>query len=306
MTRGFSLALSLLLLVQGFAFSPSVYAQTRVGARAGGGDDEGGASQTSRQSIAPSSRAITVLPSINMSALAAQGTLAPAQAAGAMQLKPIHPPRGIDRTGFGVPIAGDGGGAGEEAPAAPEEQAPVPSVTGQSPPPTKTFKSDQLDLGSIPPDTMGAVGPNHVVTTTNEKVVTHNRQGQVLSTVTLDAFWATVLLGGAAPSTFDPKIYYDRFNSRYIIITTANAQAETSATLFAVSQTNDPLGTWNRYAIDADAAATAAGGKWADYPSVGFNKNWIAVQVNLFGFGTTSGFQGPAVYVINKAAAYAN
>jgi hypothetical protein len=304
MTRGFSLALSLLLLIQGFAFSPSVYAQSRAAVREGAGDGEGETSQTSRQAIAPSSRGITVLPPVNMSALAAQGSLAPAQAGGAMQIKPIHPPRGIDRTGFGVPIAGSSGG--DEAPAAPEEQAPVPSGTGQSPPPTKTFKSDQLDLGSIPPDTMGAVGPNHVVTTTNEKVITHTRAGVVLSSVTLDAFWATVLLGGTPPSTFDPKIYYDRFNSRYIIVTTADAQIETSATLFAVSQTNDPLGTWNRYAIDADAAATATGGKWADYPSVGFNKNWIAIQVNLFGFGSVSGFQGPAIYVINKAAAYAN
>ena len=87
---------------------------------------------------------------------------------------------------------------------------------------------------------------------------------------------------------------------------TANAFDPTSATLVAVSQTGNPLGTWNRYAIDADAAATGAGGDWADYPSIGFNNKWITISINRFGFGNESGFQGPSIYVINKAAAYAN
>lgn len=126
-----------------------------------------------------------------------------------------------------------------------------------------------------------------------------------LSIVTLDDFWAATPNQLANPATFDPKILYDRFNDRFIFVTQANAFDPTSATLVATSQTGNPLGLWNRYSIDVDATATASGGAWADYPSIGFNKNWIVISINRFGFGNVAGFQGPSIYVINKTTAYA-
>ncbi|MBC7928963.1 MAG: lamin tail domain-containing protein [Rubrivivax sp.] len=306
----YSLALCLALLLQGFVFVSPASAQKRARpAPESTGVDQSVARRVppvvqgegSRQ-IAPTSRAITVLPSVNMMALSSQSTLAP-QSAAPREIRPIHPPKGTTQRNSKVAIPPQGDGDIEAGPA---PAAPI-STGVQSPPPSTSFRSDQLDLGSIPPDTMGAVGDNHAVTTTNEKIVIHTRDGRILSTVTLDDFWATVLLGGSPPNTFDPKILYDRFNDRFIIVTQANAQTETSATLVAVSQTADPTGNYNRFAIDADAAATAAGGKWADYPSIGFNNNWISVQVNLFGFGSSGGgFQGPVIYVLDKAAAYNN
>lgn len=218
-----------------------------------------------------------------------------------VELKPVHPPQDIPEGAR--PAVGKLTIAKESKKKKESLDSPIASVP--SPLMTRTFKSDNLTLGSIPPDTMGAVGPNHVVTTTNEKILIHDRNGVVLSTVTLNAFWAVTPNGLAAPSTFDPKILYDRFNDRFILISTANAFSATSATLFATSQTGDPLGNWNRYSIDADAAADGTGGNWADYPSVGFNKNWIVVSINRFGYGNKSGFQGPSIYVINKTTAYA-
>ena len=300
-TRTFSLALGLVLLVQGFASFSTVSAQ-RGAAGSVRPPVPSPTGVSSRPQLSPESREIVNLAPVNMTAAAEQRALGPASAA-PRELRPIHPPKGNPQeTRAG---ATNSGRVGIESVETPAPQAPI-STGVQSPPITRSFKSDDLQLGSIPPDTMGAAGPNHLVTTTNEKVIVHNRAGVILSTVSLDDFWATVLLGGSAPSTFDPKVLYDRFNSRWIMVTQANAQTETSASLVAVSQTADPTGLWNRFAIDADAAATATGGKWADYPSLGFNKNWITVQVNLFGFGTTSGYQGPAVYVLNKANAYAN
>ncbi len=295
----FSTLLSLALLAQGFVLTPTVNAQKK---QKGGPVTVGGkrdTAQPSSQIVFPTRSAITVLPPINMQGLSQQVALAPANAAPG-ELRPIHAPNRIEQRNSTVPRRAAEVTADDDAPLAP------PSSGVQSPPITRSFKSDGLTLGSIPPDTMGAVGDTQVMTTTNEKIIVQDRNGLVLSNVTLNSFWSTVLLGGAPPSTFDPKAYYDRFNDRFIIISTANAQVQTSATLVAVSQTNDALGTYNRYAIDADAAATAAGGKWADYPSVGYNGKWITVQVNLFGFGTTSGYQGPAVYVLEKAAAYNN
>jgi hypothetical protein len=303
-TKAFCCGLSLMLLLQGVALSSIVFAQTKRQApvpslpqpvTVGNGD----APPSGQRSIMPTQRPITVLPPINMQGLSQQQGLAPSHAA-PRELKPIHPPKGISQRRSTVAIPR----YDQSRPATPA--APVPSVHGQSPPVSRSFKSDDLQLGSIPPDTMGAVGDAHVATVTNEKIVVHDRDGVVLSTVTLDAFWAGLPPPLAAPSTFDPKILYDRFNDRFILVTQAEPQNQNSATLIAVSQTADATGTYNRIAIDADAVATGTGGKWADFPSIGFNANWITVQINLFGFGTVTGYQGPVVYVLNKAAAYNN
>ena len=298
MSRTSRYALCLMLLLQGLAFNSPASAQNNKASSWRGGAPP--APVTGKGTIKPANRQITVLPPVNMMELSNRAELAPRSAA-PREIRPIHPPKGVAQRQSTVQIP-DTRGEGEE-----ETKTAAPISTGvQSPPVTNSFKSDDLQLGSIPPDTMGAVGDNHVMTMTNEKVIIHTRDGRILSTVTLDDFWATVLLGGLPPLTFDPKVLYDRFNDRYIIVTTANAQDPTSATLFAVSQTNDPTGSYNRFAIDADATATTEGGRWADYPSMGFNQNWVTIQVNLFGFGSTSGYQGPAIYVINKAAAYDN
>jgi hypothetical protein len=299
--------LSLALLLQGAALRSSVLAQAKrpappVVTLPGPITVETGDTPAAAQrSITPAQRPISVMPPINLRGLSQQQGLAPTRGL-IRELKPIHPPKGITKPRSSVAIPIDN----QDQPAAPAPANPPPSIHGQSPPVTKSFKSDDLQLGSIPPDTMGAVGNTQVITTTNEKIIVHDRNGAALSTVTLDSFWAGLPPPLAAPNTFDPKILYDRFNDRFIIVTQAEPQNQNSATLVAVSQTADGAGTYNRFVIDADAAATATGGKWADFPSIGFNGNWISVQVNLFGFGTVAGYQGPAVYLLNKAAAYSN
>ena len=145
---------------------------------------------------------------------------------------------------------------------------------------------------------------------TNDRLSIQTRDGvQLAGELTLSSFWAgATLKGGALFPRFDPEDLLRPF--QMIVISSlhlANAQTVSSAVLFAVSQTGDPTGNWNRYALDADPASTVAGGKWIDYPSVGFNKNWFVVMENVFAYGTSGGsFVGPAVYVLDKQAAYSN
>ena len=252
------------------------------------------------RTFAATSRDVEDLGIVSMAALSKKKGMVPSSAS-PVELKPVHPPQDAPSEGR---AAVNRLGVAKEAKKK-KEQTNSPIATVPSPIMARTFKSDNLTFGSIPPDTMGAVGLNHVVTTTNEKVIVHDRNGVFLSVVALDDFWATLPNGLANPNSFDPKILYDRFNDRFIMVSTANSFDPTSATLFAVSQTGNPLGLWNRYAIDVDAAATAAGGAWADYPSIGFNKNWIVISINRFGFGNVGGYQGPSIYVINKTQAYA-
>ena len=69
--------------------------------------------------------------------------------------------------------------------------------------------------------------------------------------------------------------------------------------MLAVSQTSDPTGNWNFYSVDADSTDN----NWADYPSLGFNKDWIVVTANIFGINPQT--NGPVnVYVFNKTNLY--
>ncbi|MEY2550640.1 MAG: hypothetical protein QOG12_784 [Verrucomicrobiota bacterium] len=236
------------------------------------------------------SSAVTVLPPVNLRELAVRESNGPWRP----DEKEIEPPQARPELHAGVPIPD----------LSSVWRTPrVPTAPGlQSPPVSRSFKSDSF-LGTVPPDTMGAVGHDAIITTTNEKIVVQDRSGVVLSSVSINAFWASSP-GSPNPNVFDPKVLYDRFNRRFILVAEANSQSFISETLIAISQTADPAGSYYRYVIKADPNAFTSGGKWADYPSVGFNKNWIAVQVNLFGFGSITGYQGPALYVLDKAAAY--
>ncbi|MFL6230862.1 MAG: hypothetical protein ACJ741_18970, partial [Pyrinomonadaceae bacterium] len=197
--------------------------------------------------VYPENQPVTTYAPINVKQVARQEALDPTLMEGLGELKPIHQPKGAPPEPNGVPIVlGQ-----EESLQAGDPLAPVPAATGISPAPSKTFKGQELIGGAIPPDTHGAVGTTHTVTVTNDRMRIFTRDGVVLSTVTMSGFWTGMTLeGGATVSAFDTKVFFDRFNNRYILESSANAQTLSSAVLLAVSQTSDPTGTWNRYSVD--------------------------------------------------------
>lgn len=169
--------------------------------------------------------------------------------------------------------------------------------TAMSPAPTDSFAALGDNSTVIPPDTMGAVGPNHLMVTLNSQVRIQNRTGGAISTVSLNSFWSS--LGN--PDVFDPKIIYDPFNSRWIFAASANPGTAASSVLIGVSQTSNPTGTWNLYKVDVDAGNAL----WADYTGLGFNKDWIVVRVNMFTVSSDA-FSRANIYVFNKADLYAH
>lgn len=151
--------------------------------------------------------------------------------------------------------------------------------------------------GWIPPDTMGAVGPNNLMETLNGQVQIMSRTGALLKTVTLLNFWSSV---GGLTEVFDPRVIYDPYNDRWISSAGANPQSSTAAILIGVSQTGDPTGAWNLYKVAADPTAV----NWGDAPTLGFNANWLVVQANMFTVSTSS-FSNSTLFVFNKANLYA-
>lgn len=177
----------------------------------------------------------------------------------------------------------------------PSEPTPLPE--GQVGPLAPSLTTGFAALGdnntTVPPDTMGAVGPSHMMTMLNSQVRIQNKTGGVISTVSLSAFWSSL-----TGSPFDPKVVYDSIHGRWIATCDANSRSSSSKVFFAISQTSDPTGTWNFYSFPADSGGTL----WADYPGIGVNQTWIAITNNMY---TVSGnsFSGVKMWVIDKAAA---
>jgi len=179
---------------------------------------------------------------------------------------------------------------GPSAPAAPT----LPTLAVVTPIASQSFIALPDDGTVIPPDTDGAVGPDHVVTVLNSQVGVQDRFGNSISVVSFAGFWAPV----RAVSITDPRVLYDPYQNRWI--TTASDINLPSRILIGVSATADPTGVWHLFAVVADASSQML----ADFPETGFNKDWIVVQANMF-TASGSSFSGSNIYVFDKAALYA-
>ncbi len=181
----------------------------------------------------------------------------------------------------------------------------VPSVAaargigplGPSPAITESFEALPDDNSRTPPDTHGAVGPNHLMVSLNSQVRIQNRNGSLaIADRSLNAFWAPVNGGGGS---FDPRTVYDPFAGRWISVACDDSRSANSAILIGATQTGDPTGLWDLYRVDADGGDAL----WADFPSIGFNNKWVVVQVNLFTFADA--FVRSHIYIFDRVALYA-
>ena len=172
------------------------------------------------------------------------------------------------------------------------------SLPGVQEIPCANFNALDDNNGAFPPDVNGAAGFDHLMVTLNTQIRIQNKQGAEILTNSLTGFWNGI---GGHTDIFDPKITYDPYDKRWFFVCCATRENANSALLLAVSQNYDPTGDWILYTIDADPGNQF----WFDYPSLGFNRNWITVGGNMFNIPGQSNVQRGRVFVINKAAVYA-
>ncbi len=158
-----------------------------------------------------------------------------------------------------------------------------------SPSPNRTFLG-HVDAGkSIPPDTHGAVGPNHVVTATNDFLIVHTKTGTVLTTVAINTF-------SGVSSTCDPYIQYDPESQRFFYVAIDCAGQNNNQMAILVSATSDPSGNWFRYIFTPNLPN---GAFFLDHPYLGFDSRWLVVSGRKFPDATS--FTGPVLFVFDKA-----
>lgn len=162
----------------------------------------------------------------------------------------------------------DDGGAPPAPPPEPHGAAVGPGLGAN----WDAVKRGDAGQNSAPPDTCGAVGPNHVVEAVNRVFAVYDKiSGALVQQFSLGSF-----LPG---SNGDPRVLYDQHSDRWVII----ASNFNSRIYIAVSTSNDPTGTWfkNHFTASADSDS----GCFPDYPTLGVDAEGIYTASYMVGCG---------------------
>ena len=143
------------------------------------------------------------------------------------------------------------------------------------------FEGSNITIsGFVPPDSDGAVGPDHFVELLNGVYRVYDKSGTVLQQSSLDQFWSSA---GVTPQqfSFDPRVLYDPSSGRWFA-TAADNEFAPNEIFIAVSETSDPTQGWQALAIPSDPT----GQGWVDFPRLGINQDAVYVSADMFPLGT--------------------
>jgi len=125
-----------------------------------------------------------------------------------------------------------------------------------------------------PPDTTGAIGPNHYVETVNSLVGVYDRSLAQVASLDLALF-----VGVPGATVFDPQILFDARGGRWYYVTDVG----TSALALGWSKTDDPsdlLNGWCQFiSFNTDPV-------FHDFPKLGGDDNFVTIGTNGFVGGT--------------------
>jgi hypothetical protein len=165
---------------------------------------------------------------------------------------------------------------------------------------TSTFSGIQ-QTAFRPPDCTVAVGPDDVMVGVNTTMAIYSKAGSLKLTWNFDSMFRPVLPPNAR--IFDPKIIYDHYSNRWVVLLDATRGSPQGAWLMVgVSQTSNPLGSYWLWALDATQDGSNPTNNWADYSQLGFDTRAIYITNNMFKFG--GGFSYAKIRILNKSQLY--
>ncbi|MCI0639481.1 MAG: GEVED domain-containing protein, partial [Gemmataceae bacterium] len=147
---------------------------------------------------------------------------------------------------------------------------------------------DQINLGqfSIPPDTMGAVGPDHFMEVINSSVAIFGLDGTRISHVGLDNFFQLTQGGTSYPQNgaFDPRVLYDRISGRWFATAMERGaiQRQDNGIILAVSRTSNPTGAWDKYYLDVGIDTVNATTSFTDFSTLAVDENGVYIGMTIF------------------------
>ena len=133
--------------------------------------------------------------------------------------------------------------------------------------------------GWNPPDPVLAVGPSHIVAMTNGAIVFFDKSGNVTFSDQIEGaggFWGAQ---GATGFVFDPEVLFDPHSNRFFAMANERSSNNRSLFLLAVSDDDDPNGTWFRYRLDVTNLADNN----IDSPNMGIDDEAVYLTADFFG-----------------------
>jgi hypothetical protein len=154
-----------------------------------------------------------------------------------------------------------------------------------------------------PPDQGLCAGGGYVVEFINNALAIYDKNGnQLLAPVGS----AQVFNQPTTDFFSDPRCYYDAPTKRWFLqefivgtVNSAGQEVTPSVQFEAVSNTQDPTGTYTVYSWDTTDVGTQHCPCFGDYDNLGADANGIYVATDEFGI--VSGFNGVIIYAISKA-----
>ena len=154
----------------------------------------------------------------------------------------------------------------------------------QAPARLKTFQGP-VQRRFFPPDSIIAAGPTRVVVAVNSSVLFYMKSGSQTFSAGLNKFFSA-LSENNGTRLFDPKVLFDQYAQRFILVVAAIRERDSSSWLFlAVSKTSDPHKAWALWALDMTLDGTTKTSHWADFPGLGIDEKAIYLTANMFRFG---------------------
>ncbi len=149
---------------------------------------------------------------------------------------------------------------------------------------------------SIPPDPYLAAGPNHIIGIVNSEFGIWDKNGNLLKLIDANQWYKNLINGVSA---FDPKVSYDHFANRWIMVwLQVDDKTETAYFLLSISDDDNPLGEWSNWALPSHMLGDSTTTNWADYEGVGFDKDAIYITSQQWSFGGS--FQHQLIRIIPK------
>ncbi len=104
----------------------------------------------------------------------------------------------------------------------------------------------------------------------------------MMQLVSLAAFAQSL---GYEQSKYDPRVCYDPIHDRFIVLFLNGTTYQTSQVIVGFSQTNDPTGDWNLYALPGNPLNNDT---WSDYPYIAVSTKDLYISINTFYNGSSN------------------
>jgi len=136
------------------------------------------------------------------------------------------------------------------------------------------------DANWTPPDCQIAVGPNHVLAAVNATFAVFDKFGaQLLRRTLADVFSRLV----EDAIIYNPKVLYDQFHGGWVMAACARSfDSQRSWFLLAYSKTENPLGDWRIWALDAGYDGLLKTAYWPDSLGLAVDNSLLCLTANMF------------------------